>query len=352
MIDSIPHRIDRTGPRATGWLVSCLLHGSLTFAAILLVQRMQLAPQAEPFKWNVVMVASSPIAVPSAPQTSVPADQVKTAPTPVLQRPNLPAPAARPVAEPPQPRVETPAILPPDPVAPVVEKPTSITPVAPPPPIAELAPKPPVPSKPESVHQPAREQTPPPIPMAKTDQVMKQSDTVVSTPHDSTPAASAVPSAKFEPSPQHTSTPLAELTPPVHDDSGAAHSETQANQPPATVTGPQVVAIAPASQPKPAKIDYGWLSDLMARWIEDLDKRYPAMLRTEGIQGKVTLTALLHEDGVLSDVRVTKSSGNAMLDQVAVEDVRKGPPIALSRPLERPLMPVKFSIIYDLKTAR
>jgi TonB family protein len=90
----------------------------------------------------------------------------------------------------------------------------------------------------------------------------------------------------------------------------------------------------------------------MARWIENLDKRYPAMLRTEGIQGKVTLTAMLNEDGALSDVRVAKSSGNAMLDQVAVDDVKKGPPITLSRPLERPQMPVKFSIIYDLKTAR
>jgi TonB family protein len=105
-------------------------------------------------------------------------------------------------------------------------------------------------------------------------------------------------------------------------------------------------------QSKPVKVDYGWLSDLMAKWIEDLDKRYPVMLRTEGIQGKVTLTALLHGDGTLSDVRVAKSSGNTMLDQVAVEDVRKGPPITLARPLERPHMPVKFSIIYDLKTAR
>ena len=107
-----------------------------------------------------------------------------------------------------------------------------------------------------------------------------------------------------------------------------------------------------AEQFKPIKPDYGWLSELMAKWIEDLDKRYPVMLRTEGIQGKVTLTAVLHEDGILSDVRIAKSSGNAMLDQVAVEDVRKGPPITLSRPLERPHMPVKFSIIYDLKTAR
>ena len=100
------------------------------------------------------------------------------------------------------------------------------------------------------------------------------------------------------------------------------------------------------------KPNYGWLSDLMAKWIQDLDKRYPAMLRTEGVQGRVTLTAILHQDGLLSDVRVAKSSGNAMLDQVAVEDVRKGPPIYLSRPLDKPNMPVKFSIIYDLKAAQ
>jgi TonB family protein len=99
-------------------------------------------------------------------------------------------------------------------------------------------------------------------------------------------------------------------------------------------------------------MDYGWLSELMARWIEDLNKRYPAMLRTEGIQGKVTLTALLHEDGLLSDVRVAKSSGNVALDQVALEDVKNGPPIKLSHPLERSQMWVKFSIVYDLKTAR
>lgn len=90
----------------------------------------------------------------------------------------------------------------------------------------------------------------------------------------------------------------------------------------------------------------------MAEWIEDLHKRYPATLRAEGIQGKVTLMAVLHEDGRLSDVRVVKGSGNPALDQVALEDVKNGPAIKLSRPLERRHMPVKFSITYDLTTAR
>ena len=113
-----------------------------------------------------------------------------------------------------------------------------------------------------------------------------------------------------------------------------------------------IVSSAPPNQLTPTKADYGWLAELMARWIEDLNKRYPATLRTEGVQGKVTLTAMLHEDGLLSDVRVVKSSGNPALDQVALEDVRSGPPIKLSRPLERRQMPVKFSISYDLKMAR
>jgi TonB family protein len=115
---------------------------------------------------------------------------------------------------------------------------------------------------------------------------------------------------------------------------------------------PQIAAIPPAAQPNTMKPDYGWLSELMTRWIQELDKRYPAMLRTEGVHGRVTLTAILHQDGMLSDVRVAKSSGNTMLDQVAVEDVKKGPPVRLSRALDRPQMPVKFSIIYDLRTAQ
>lgn len=340
----MPNRIDQAGRLVTGWLVSCLLHGSLAVAAILFVQRMQLAPQAEPFKWNVTMAAPSPITAPSAPETSVPTDRVKTAPAPALQQPTPLTTTARFRYEPSHPRVETPAVPPLPPVAPVVGEPA-------PPPIAELTSKPPVPSKPEPVVKPSdtAEMPAPPVTTAwqraQTMPAGQSIDTPVgSPPRDPTPAA-------VGPHPQHSSTALAEPMPPAPVDSTATHSETQANQEPTTAPGPQVAALAPAGQPKLAKVDYRWLSDLMARWIEDLDKRYPAVLRTEGIQGKVTLTAMLHEDGALSDVRVVKSSGNATLDQVAVEDVERGGLIKLSRPLERPSMPVKFSIIYDLKTA-
>jgi len=54
----------------------------------------------------------------------------------------------------------------------------------------------------------------------------------------------------------------------------------------------------------------------------------------------------------LSDVKIAKSSGNAVLDQAAIADVEQGPPIMLSRPLGRAQRPIKFSISYDLKTAK
>jgi len=345
--------------------VSCLLHGSLVFAAVLFVQRIQLAPQPEPFKWNVAMVAPSSPSAPPDREASAPPVQVKTVSAPTPQRSAPPPTAAELAAESLETLVETPT-PPPSPLTPAAERQTPTTPLLPPSPTAELTAK------------PAREQVPSPKTIETADQLIKQAEPIASPAPPILPSshhAQAAPAAQSpdppaaslhdvitaEPAPplptldagsrQQASPADADLTPSAHSDSAALIKEGSSSPLPAATSGPQV-ALAAARQTKPAKLDYGWLADLMARWIENLDKRYPAMLRTEGIQGKVTLTALLHEDGMLSDVRVAKSSGNAMLDQVAVEDVRKGPPVTLSRPLERPPMPVKFSIIYDLKTAR
>jgi len=113
-----------------------------------------------------------------------------------------------------------------------------------------------------------------------------------------------------------------------------------------------VAALTPTAQSNVTKPDDGWLSTLMGKWIADLEKHYPATLRLEGVQGKVVLVAMLHENGTLSDVKIANSSGNTLLDQAAIADVEQGPPIKLTRPLGRPQRPIKFSISYDLKTAR
>lgn len=284
MIDTARHPIDRTNPEAAGWVVSCLLHGGLAIGAVLFLQNLRLAPQAEPFTWDVAMTASSPIAASSPPERTI----------------------ARPVSPP--------------------------TPPAPARSTTDPTPAQPTLSKPEPV-QTAVTSSPSIEPELK-------------------PATASTASSYATPSPQHVPAAPAQPMTPAQIDSPPTTSDLLTPQQTEPAPAPQVATATHPGSSKPLKTDYGWLTDLMARWIEDLDKRYPVMLRTEGIQGKVTLTALLHEDGRLTDVRVAKSSGNAMLDQVAVEDVRKGPSIMLSRPLERPHMPVKFSIVYDLKTAR
>lgn len=273
----------QTGPLAASWLISCLLHGGLAVAAIFFVQRMQLAPQANSFQWDVAMVAPLSSSPKSTPQSAT------AAPLTPANQPQT-ASAGKQVQE------RTRPVTPPAPV-----------------PIVEISPE---------LHQ---EQAPPDsVPSVPSPQVAWQD--------------LAGPSTDLVTSAQERSTVLPESQ--VAKDSLVDSSSTM------------IVSSAPPNQLTPTKADYGWLAELMARWIEDLNKRYPATLRTEGIQGKVTLTAMLHEDGLLSDVRIAKGSGNPALDQVALEDVRSGPPITLSRPLERQQMPVKFSISYDLKMAR
>jgi protein TonB len=286
----------RTGPMAASWLASCLLHGGLAVAAILFVQRMQLAPQAEPFQWDVAMVATlSPLTGSTSPGAS------KVLPTPTLRQPAAPLHSA---------------------VRPVQPKTSALVTSSPPGPMAEFTPEP---------HQAQ------PLPTEPNSQGL-----TTSVPGDSPPQAAL----------QHLSAPSSEPVAPPHDRSTNPLESQAATGSTLPLSSSANASTASTNQFASAKADYGWLTDLMARWIEDLNKRYPATLRTDGVQGKVTLTAMLHENGLLSDVRVVKSSGNTALDEVALEDVRNGPPINLSRPLERTHMPVKFSISYDLRTAR
>lgn len=292
MNNSAAHTHNRIGPMAASWLASFLLHGGLAVAAALFVQRMQLAPQSEPFRWNVAMVATGSPASPASTASLTPEPRRPT------QSTDQPRPAARSV----QPRVSTPVIAPP------------------PEPIAHVTPEPqPLPNE---FH-----------PRDSAPSVPADAPSHMSSQHLAALSAAAEPTSL----PHDSSTSLLESQVPTDS---PLSSPSSANA--STVSTDQFKA----------KPDYGWLTDLMARWIEDLNKRYPAALRTEGIQGKVMLTAMLHDDGLLSDVRIIKSSGNTTLDEVALEDVRTGPPVRLSRPLERAQLPVKFSIIYDLKTAR
>jgi len=56
--------------------------------------------------------------------------------------------------------------------------------------------------------------------------------------------------------------------------------------------------------------------------MPDVDKYYPPSAREEGVEGKVTVLYTVSEDGSVTDAQVTKSSGDARLDQAALRLVR------------------------------
>ena len=73
------------------------------------------------------------------------------------------------------------------------------------------------------------------------------------------------------------------------------------------------------------------ISDYRGRVRDRLvrNKHYPAMAQRFNIQGVVTFTFSLTRDGAVSDLRITQSSGHAMLDKAAIRTVE------LSAPFER-----------------
>ncbi len=339
-------RLNAGGAHKAGWLVSLVLHGSLVLGAMVLLQQMQLAVLEKPFEWNVAMV--QPAAIPHSPTA---ANESPPTPPPPRQSQVL-------APRPPEPAPVQPL---PSPVLPAPPPPIH-TPITPP--RAEPAPFPPIqaaaPSKPEPTPEPVRDQPRPQSPVAMKSPEAPPTTALADIPppaHSVSPPEPASASA-----PASTATSVPEPAPsapePVRTEVDLPHQPVPTpgrTADTSTATQQSVTPAAPEIQPGQtgtAKPDDGWLSALMGRWITDLEKHYPATLRLEGVQGKVVLVAMLHENGTLTDVKIAKSSGNTVLDQAAIADVEQGPPIKLSRPLGRPQRPIKFSISYDLKTAR
>ena len=293
MIAAGPHRSGgHKEAHVQGWLVSVLLHGTVGFAAILLVKQLQLAPQDEPFKWNVAMVSpTQPVQPTASPPNQAPAPSVPSTtsvPSPHVQQQTAPAqtlPSPQPLAQ-----QTTPSIS---------ER--TVTPV-----VTELPA--PTPTQPTVPSQSAAHTTQPAeAPMA------------VSAESAAQPAPSSAPSAILE-------------------------QTAQSDQAPAPT---QIAAISPTPTNALTKPDYGWLSEAILRRVEEL-KRYPASARVDRAEGKVVVKAVINEDGSIGEVEVFQSSGHPGLDKAAVETMRQSAPFHLPRPLGQPRMTIKIPMSYRL----
>ena len=76
--------------------------------------------------------------------------------------------------------------------------------------------------------------------------------------------------------------------------------------------------------------------------------RYPAEARQQGLEGVVVLNVLVRSDGRVEEARVAASSGAAVLDEVALDAVRKWtfvPATQGGHPVESVIeVPVKFAL--------
>lgn len=290
----------------------------------------------------------------SHPPATATSESPPSPPTPARS----PVPAQRhPTTEPVQPLPSPVAPAPAPPIQPHITPPRAEP--APPPLIQTAAPL-----NPEPTPEPIREEPRPQPPAAVKSHEAAPATALANIPTPARSVAPPEPLSASAPASTVTSSPEPAPVPPepvraqgevpqqpLSTPSRTADGST-AIDPPAATVATEVAALAPPSQSGTAKPDDGWLSLLMGKWIADLEKHYPATLRLEGVQGKVVLVAMLHENGTLTDVKIAKSSGNTVLDQAAIADVEQGPPIKLSRPLGRPQRPIKFSISYDLKMGR
>ena len=308
MIAAGPHRSgSHKDAHAQGWLVSVLLHGTVALAAILLVKQIQLAPQDEPFKWNVAMVSPTQPAQPTASsQSQTPAPSVPSTtsvPSPHMQQtaPAQTLPSPQPLAQ-----LTTPSISERT-VTPVVTEPAAPTP----------------PQSTAHTTQPAE-----PIRHETVAPMVAEATSIV----------------KPDEAPMAVSAESAAQTAPSSATSALLGRTAQSDQTPAPT---QMAAISPAPMNAPTKRDYGWLSETILHRVEEL-KLYPTSARVDPAEGKVVLKVVINEDGSIGEVEVFQSSGHPALDKAAIETMRQAAPFNLPRPLGQVSKTIKIPMNYRL----
>lgn len=112
---------------------------------------------------------------------------------------------------------------------------------------------------------------------------------------------------------------------------------------PEPVAGPSPAAGPPAVDTNPdeeyRRINYAGIRNAV---IGNL--RYPAIARRRGWNGKVEVAFLITTDGRVDDLRIQTSSGYPLLDEQALEAVRRAAPFAPPRTAALLVMPVTFQL--------
>ncbi len=97
----------------------------------------------------------------------------------------------------------------------------------------------------------------------------------------------------------------------------AAASEAEVEA--ATIEATNVVEVVKRTEETDIPVVPFWKVEVKPQPINIPVPTYPDMARTAGIEGQAVVEALVDVDGSVADARILKPSGNASLDQAAVE---------------------------------
>lgn len=308
------------------WALSLAIHGLALAFALTVLSDLRLAPEPEPFKWDVAMVDR-------------PVQQLTEAPSEVAPAKPVPAPSK------------------PAPVQPVTEAVQTIQPVQ------------------QVVQQQVREMRQIVQTAAQPTQVVQQTSVqatpVMQTAAQPTPvvneavqsqeamqqevvvpveAAAQSVARPVVTEPAQVATSAAAITSPSASRAAPAVADSEA-QPIVAASAPvqqTTIRELPVRQAPRTKADYGWLAEALRQSVDEL-KRYPHIARMNRWEGRVVLRAVVKEDGQLAELAVAESSGYAILDKDAIEVVRQASPLKLKHPLGQPQVVVQVPISYRLR---
>lgn len=292
-----------------GWLCSVVLHATVGACVVLLMSGLTLSFEPDSFQWNVALMESSDLQPTVNPPSEVNPDP-SPAPSPAKSRPTPPEPTAKPIRHQ---------------VAQVPKEAQEVTPVN------QTA---------STVLAQAVEhhEDNPAVETIATEEKVLEEEPV---PTDEAASNEAVMSA-VEPLISQPTTDSIVQQPAVET---VNEMPTQVQQPSAE----QVVASAAPFKAVPAaKADYGWLMRALLGRIDEL-KNYPVMARMNRWEGKVVLRAVIRDDGQVLMVNVQESSGRSILDNDAIETLKKASPLKLDHPLGKPQVAILMPISYSLR---
>jgi periplasmic protein TonB len=297
-----------------GWLYSVMFHVFVAVCTLLLASQLTLSSETDSFQWNVALMESSSLQPTIDPLAEIHPDPPPT-PSPTKSRPTSPEirtkPARPQIAQQQvtQANQEVAEVLPVNHTASTV-----------------LAPA-------DEPHQDSPERE-----TATTEQQFVEEEPEPATQTASseavTPAVASLTSQPSTVSVDHH--PILETTSETSADIQPLHTEQ-------LMASATPVRTAPAGKP-----DYDWLMKALLGRVNEL-KNYPVMARMNRWEGKVVLRAVIREDGQVLMVDVQESSGRSILDNDAMETLKKASPLKLDHPLGKPQVAILMPISYSLR---